>query len=65
MQYIGLANKTRQIQEKNKQVMYSNCCNYGAIKIPPYKQPPQFFFELIYKKEDRLPKHILPKNKTI
>jgi hypothetical protein len=37
------------------------CCNCGAIKIPPYKQPPQFLFELIYKKEDRMSKHFLPK----
>jgi hypothetical protein len=57
--WLGEQNKTN--TRKNKQVMYSNCCNYGAIKIPPYKQPPQLLFELIYNKEDRLSKHFLPK----
>jgi hypothetical protein len=29
-------------ERANRQVLYSNCCKYGKIRIPPFKEPPQF-----------------------
>ena len=42
-------------EERNKydterahgQVLYSNSCKYGKIKIPPFKEPPQFLKRLL------------------
>ena len=33
--------------KKKKQILYSNCCKYGEIKIPRYNEPPQFLSMLI------------------
>jgi len=33
-------------QEKKKEIIYSNCCKYGQIKIPPFKEPPEFLCRL-------------------
>jgi hypothetical protein len=41
--------------------MYSKCCKYGQIKIPPYKQPPPFPAMLINNKDNALSKQFLPK----
>jgi hypothetical protein len=46
---------------KNKEVIYSNCCKHGQIKIPPFKDPPEFLFKLINNKHEPLSKHFLPK----
>ena len=31
---------------KKKEIIYSNCCKYGQIKIPPFKEPPEFLCRL-------------------
>lgn len=41
--------------------MYSNCCKYGKIKIPPFKDPPLFLSRLLSNREDPLSKHFLQK----
>ena len=50
---------------KQKQVMYSNCCKYGEIKIPPFREPPEFLSKLVNDKDHPLSKHFFAKNKTI
>jgi len=45
---------------KNKEIMYSNCCKYGQIKLPPFKEPPQFLARLLNYKEP-LSKHFMQK----
>jgi hypothetical protein len=41
--------------------VYSNCCKYGKIRIPPFKDPPQFLARLLDYKGDSLSKHFLQK----
>jgi hypothetical protein len=53
--------RNREDSRKNKQIMYSKCCKYGQIKIPPYKQPPPFPAMLINNKDNALSKQFLPK----
>ena len=48
-------------QEKKKEIIYSNCCKYGQIKIPPFKEPPEFLSRLINNKHEPISKHFLPK----
>ncbi|KAJ1279783.1 hypothetical protein BS78_04G182000 [Paspalum vaginatum] len=43
------------------QIMYSNCCKYGEIKIPPFKDPPEFLATLLNRKRDPLSKHFMQK----
>lgn len=45
----------------NKEILYSKCCKYGKIKIPPYKEPPPFLSMLINNKESTLSRHFLQK----
>lgn len=53
-------------QERNKydterkgEILYSNCCKYGKIKIPQFKEPPQFLKRLLDSRGDRYSKHFL------
>ena len=46
---------------KKKEIVYSNCCKYGQIKIPPFKEPPEFLSRLINNKHEPISKHFLPK----
>jgi len=56
-------------EERNKcdterahgQVLYSNCCKYGKIKIPPFKEPPQFLKRLLDYSGDGYSRHFLQK----
>jgi hypothetical protein len=61
MPYFGLTKEIKKIQEKNKEILYSKCCKYGQIKIPPYKEPPPFLSMLINNKESTISKHFLQK----
>jgi len=61
MQYFGIMNRIGKTQKKNKEVMYSNCCKYGQIRLPPFKEPPQFLSKLLNSKEELLSKHFLEK----
>lgn len=45
--------------------LYSNCCKYGKIRIPPFKEPPEFLARLLNYNGDALSKHFLQKNKTV
>ena len=42
-----------------KQVIYTNCCKNGRIKIPPYKDPPEFLSRLINDRNSAESKHFL------
>ncbi|WVZ80033.1 LOW QUALITY PROTEIN: hypothetical protein U9M48_027548, partial [Paspalum notatum var. saurae] len=53
--------RNREDSRKNKEIMYSNCCKYGQIKIPPYKEPPPFLSMLINNKESTLSRHFMQK----
>jgi hypothetical protein len=46
---------------KTKQIIYSNCCKHGQIKIPPFKKPPDFLFRLVNNKHEPISKHFLAK----
>ena len=56
-------------KDKNKHnrrdIIYSNCCKYGQIKIPPFKDPPEFLARLLDYKGDSLARHFFTKNKNI
>ena len=41
--------------------MYTNCCKNGKIRIPPYRNPPDFLSRLINNRDDPLSKHFLQK----
>jgi hypothetical protein len=43
MHASGLMRQILLTQEKKKEIIYSNCCKYGQIKIPPFKEPSEFF----------------------
>jgi hypothetical protein len=46
---------------KRKEIVYSNCSKHGQIKIPPFKEPPEFLSRLINDKNEPTSKHFLPK----
>jgi len=56
-------------EERNKydterghgEILYSNCCKYGRIKIPPFKEPPEFLKRLLDHKGDGYSRHFLQK----
>lgn len=43
------------------EIMYSNCCKYGEIKIPAFKDPPEFLARLLDHREGPLAKHFIQK----
>jgi len=45
----------------NGEILYSNCCKYGKIRIPKYREPPQFLKTLLNQNEDKKSKHFLQK----
>ena len=48
--------------ERNKQeVVYSNCCKTGKIKIPKFKEPPTYLKNLLNPKGDKICRHFLQK----
>jgi hypothetical protein len=47
--------------KKCNEITYSNCCKNGKIKIPVFKQPPEFLSMLLTNKENHLSKQFLPK----
>jgi len=47
--------------QRNREIMYTNCCKNGKVKIPPYKNPPEFLSRLINNRDDPLSKHFLQK----
>jgi len=47
--------------KKKKQILYSNCCKYGEIKIPRYNEPPQFLSMLIHHRGNNLSNHFYQK----
>jgi len=54
-------NKKHQKYDGN-QITYSNCCKYGSIKIPAFRQPPDFLFTLLNDKENSMSKHFCSEN---
>ena len=61
MHASGFMRETLLTLEKKKEIIYSNCCKYGQIKIPPFKEPPEFLSRLINNKNEPISKHFLPK----
>jgi hypothetical protein len=53
--------KNKCYRRKNKELMYSNCCRYGQIKIPPFKEPPKFLATLLYNSENKLSRRFMQK----
>ena len=45
----------------NEEILYSNCCKYGKIRIPKFREPPQFLMRLLNQDGDRYSKHFLQK----
>jgi hypothetical protein len=55
-------NEHNQIESRRRrQVIYTNCCKNGKIKIPPYKDPPEFLSWLINDRKSTESKHFLQK----
>jgi hypothetical protein len=53
-------NERNQTESRRKrQIIYTNCCKNGKIKIPPYKDPPEFLSRLINDRQSRESKHFL------
>jgi hypothetical protein len=44
---------------RSRQVIYTNCCKNEKIKIPPYKDPPEFLSRLINDRKSTESKHFL------
>ena len=65
--YLGIPEHRCWFEERNKDknkhnrrdIIYSNCCKYGQIKIPPFKDPPEFPARLLDYKGDSLARHFL------
>lgn len=51
-------NKKHQKHNDNH-ITYSNCCKNGNIKIPAFRQPPDFLFTLLNDKENSMSKHFI------
>ena len=48
--------------ERNKQeIVYSNCCKRGQIKIPKFQEPPTYLKNLLNPNGDKICKHFLQK----
>src|SRR5207253_6963994 len=48
--------------ERNKEeVVYSNCCKRGQIKIPKFREPPTYLKNLLNPNGDKICKHFLQK----
>jgi len=48
-------------QRNNKEVVYSNCCKNGKIKIPKFRDPPTYLKNLLNPKGDKICRHFLQK----
>jgi len=53
--------RTQRESKRNKEIIYTNCCKNGKIKIPPYKDPPELLMRLINDKDNPLSNHFLQK----
>ena len=47
--------------QRNREIVYTNCCKNGKIRIPPYRNPPDFLSRLINNRDDPLSRHFLQK----
>src|SRR6266540_439760 len=48
-------------KRNNKEVVYSNCCKNGKIKIPKFRDPPTYLKNLLNRKGDKISRHFLQK----
>ena len=62
MQYFWFEERNKYDTERGHgEILYSNCCKYGRIKIPPFKEPPEFLKRLLDHKGDGYSRHFLQK----
>ena len=47
--------------QRNRQIVYTNCCKNGKIKIPPYKNPPELLSQLVNNKNNPISRHFFQK----